>query len=91
MTDEAGGFATGPFTALFDVTAVTERWGVWDPFPALTERAAWGVVFLAKGGHNDEEHNHNDVGSFSIALDGDPLVVDAGVNTHTAQTFGPQP
>lgn len=48
-----------------------------------------GLFLVAKGGHNDEEHNHNDVGSFSLALDGVPLVVDAGVNTYTGQTFGP--
>lgn len=48
-----------------------------------------GLFLAVKGGHNEEDHNHNDVGSFSIALDGRPLVIDAGVNDYTAQTFGP--
>ncbi len=49
-----------------------------------------GLFLAVKGGHNAEEHNHNDVGSFSIALDGQPLIVDTGANTYTAQTFGPR-
>jgi hypothetical protein len=49
--------------------------------------SAEGLLLAVKGGHNAEDHNHNDVGSFSIALDGSPLVIDAGVTTYTAQTF----
>ncbi|MFW6598318.1 heparinase II/III domain-containing protein [Propionibacteriaceae bacterium Y2011] len=49
-----------------------------------------GLHLVVKGGHNDEEHNHNDVGSFSIALDGRPVVVDPGVDNYTSKTFGPQ-
>lgn len=41
----------------------------------------------AKGGHNDESHNHNDVGTFIIYADGEPLVIDVGVGTYTAKTF----
>lgn len=47
-----------------------------------------GFFTAAKGGHNGESHNHNDVGSFVVYLDGCPLVVDAGVETYTAKTFG---
>jgi hypothetical protein len=43
-----------------------------------------------KGGHNGEHHNHNDVGNVVVALDGIPVLVDAGRPTYTAQTFGPQ-
>lgn len=50
---------------------------------------AAGLTLVAKGGHNDEHHNHNDVGSFIVASDGVPVVVDAGRPTYTAQTFGP--
>jgi hypothetical protein len=46
-----------------------------------------GFFLGAKGGHNAESHNHNDVGSFVVYLDGTPLVVDAGVETYTAKTF----
>jgi len=48
-----------------------------------------GLTLVAKGGHNGEHHNHNDVGSFVVAVDGVPAVVDAGRPTYTAQTFGP--
>lgn len=40
-----------------------------------------------KGGHNDELHNHNDLGSYDIVLDGVPLVQDPGPERYTARTF----
>ena len=42
-----------------------------------------------KGGHNRESHNHNDVGTYIIAVDGVPLVLDPGGEIYTARTFGP--
>lgn len=46
------------------------------------------AFFLAaKGGHNDESHNHNDIGTFVLYYDGAPVFIDAGVGTYTAQTF----
>lgn len=48
-----------------------------------------GLLVTAKGGHNGENHNHKDVGSVTVAVDGIPLLVDAGQPTYTAQTFGP--
>jgi hypothetical protein len=49
-----------------------------------------GLTVVAKGGHNGEHHNHNDVGSFIVASDGVPVIVDAGRPTYTADTFGPR-
>lgn len=46
-----------------------------------------GYFFAAKGGHNAESHNHNDMGSFSLYLNKTPMIVDAGVGTYTRQTF----
>ncbi|GAB3419954.1 heparinase II/III-family protein [Niabella aquatica] len=43
--------------------------------------------FAAKGGNNNESHNHNDVGTFSLYVDTIPFFVDAGVGTYTRQTF----
>ncbi len=51
--------------------------------------SAAGLALAVKGGHNGEHHNHNDVGSFVVASDGVPVIVDAGRPTYTAQTFGP--
>ena len=48
-----------------------------------------GFTLAAKGGHNNESHNHNDIGNFVVYRDGKPLLVDAGVETYTAATFGP--
>ena len=43
-----------------------------------------------KGGHNRESHNHNDVGTYIIALDGVPMVLDPGGEVYTARTFSPR-
>ncbi len=49
-----------------------------------------GFYVAAKGGHNNESHNHNDVGQFIIFRDGKPLLIDAGVETYSRKTFSPQ-
>lgn len=54
------------------------------------EGSTEGWFVAAKGGHNDESHNHNDIGNFVVYLDGAPLLVDAGVETYTAKTFSEQ-
>lgn len=46
-----------------------------------------GFFFSAKGGHNDESHNHNDIGSFLLYHDGMPVLVDAGREQYTKFTF----
>lgn len=51
------------------------------------EGSAEGFFFAAKGGHNNESHNHNDVGSFILYYDGSPLIIDVGPGTYTRQTF----
>lgn len=43
--------------------------------------------FAAKGGHNNESHNHNDVGTFILYMNGVPMFIDAGVGTYTKKTF----
>ncbi|MFI0717560.1 heparinase [Streptomyces sp. NPDC021224] len=51
--------------------------------------SAAGLTLAVKAGHNGEHHNHLDVGSYWVAVDGRPLVVDAGRPAYTARTFGP--
>jgi len=49
--------------------------------------SAEGLYVAAKGGHNGESHNHNDVGNFIVYADGFPALIDVGVETYTAKTF----
>jgi hypothetical protein len=46
-----------------------------------------GLVLAAKGGHNGESHNHNDLGNFIVMLDGQPAIIDIGVETYSRKTF----
>lgn len=46
-----------------------------------------GLFLAAKGGHNAESHNHNDIGHFIVALDGHPVLIDVGVETYSRKTF----
>ncbi len=45
------------------------------------------IFFAAKGGFNNESHNHNDVGSFILYKDHQPIFIDAGVGTYNKKTF----
>lgn len=40
-----------------------------------------------KGGNNNENHNHNDIGSYVVVRDKSPVLVDPGPETYTARTF----
>ncbi|GAA3452073.1 heparinase II/III-family protein [Dactylosporangium matsuzakiense] len=65
-----------------------EAGDVWFPSTqVLIARDPAGLTLAVKGGHNDEHHNHNDVGSVVVALRGVPVLVDPGRPTYTAQTF----
>jgi hypothetical protein len=44
--------------------------------------------FAAKGGNNDEPHNHNDVGQFILIADGITVAADLGSGEYTADYFG---
>ena len=52
-----------------------------------SENPAKGLYVAMKGGHNQENHNHNDIGQFVVYDNGEPLIIDAGVGTYTANTF----
>ncbi len=51
------------------------------------ENSKESFYLAAKGGHNNESHNHNDVGNYIVYLNGQPVLVDAGSQTYTAKTF----
>lgn len=47
-----------------------------------------GHLYVAmKGGNNGESHNHNDVGSFIIYANNEPMFIDPAVGEYTAKTF----
>ncbi|MCE5251429.1 heparinase II/III family protein [bacterium] len=47
------------------------------------------LAVALKGGHNNEHHNHNDVGSYVVVLDGKTLLLDPGSEIYTSRTFSP--
>ncbi|MDD4018771.1 MAG: hypothetical protein PHV28_12610 [Kiritimatiellae bacterium] len=51
--------------------------------------AGTGLPFGAaiKGGHNAEHHNHNDLGSYTVVLDGVEMLGDPGGEIYTRRTF----
>ncbi|MGN0779293.1 MAG: heparinase II/III family protein [Aristaeellaceae bacterium] len=63
---------------------------VWLPDLQVRIREVGGFLLCCKGGHNGESHNHNDVGSFMLYVDGDPVMIDAGNMVYTAKTFSPE-
>jgi hypothetical protein len=54
------------------------------------ENSYLGFFFGAKGGFNNESHNHNDVGSCVMYYDGKPCLIDLGREEYTAKTFSPR-
>jgi hypothetical protein len=53
--------------------------------PAQNGASRMGVAL--KGGNNNEHHNHNDVGSYTVVLNGDPVLLDPGSEVYTRRTF----
>ncbi len=60
---------------------------IWFDGLCIAAKRTSDLYLAAKGGHNAESHNHNDVGSFVVYAGGEPLFIDAGVGTYTADTF----
>ena len=53
--------------------------------PNLDGKLEWNVAF--KGGHNAELHNHNDVGTYTVMMDGCEMCGDPGGEVYTRRTF----
>jgi hypothetical protein len=53
----------------------------------VKEGSPEGLYMAAQGGHNAESHNHNDVGNFMVYANGEPAIIDVGVETYSAKTF----
>jgi len=59
----------------------------WLICPASSPRA---LGFAAKGGRNDEPHNHNDLGSFQLAFGETQFIAELGSGEYTRGYFGPE-
>ena len=55
--------------------------------PAPGSRTQFAAAL--KGGHNAEQHNHNDVGSFSVVAGKAMVICDPGGEIYTQRTFSP--
>lgn len=59
----------------------------WYPDTEFCYMSEGSFFFATKGGYNDESHNHNDTGTFSLYADNEPVLIDVGVGTYTRKTF----
>ena len=48
-----------------------------------------GLFLAAKASHNNESHNHNDIGQFVVYKNSEPVIIDLGIGTYTKYTFDP--
>ncbi|MBR4888323.1 MAG: heparinase II/III family protein, partial [Clostridia bacterium] len=46
-----------------------------------------GTYLAVKGGHNNEPHNHNDVGTVTLFKNGEPVLIDIGIEAYSGKTF----
>lgn len=60
---------------------------VWLPDLQIMTARRGNLYVAMKGGTNGESHNHNDVGSFVVYADCEPLFIDPAVGEYTAKTF----
>lgn len=71
----------------FDTTEVLAHQDIYYPSVGLFLSRNDTFCLAVKAGDNDDSHNHNDTGSFTLYKDGQPLFIDIGVESYTAKTF----
>ncbi|WP_167544377.1 heparinase II/III domain-containing protein [Paenibacillus xylanexedens] len=59
------------------------------PDTKRTNGAPLHVAISIKGGHNDEPHNHNDLGQFVIHCGGENILCDPGAGLYSQAYFAP--
>jgi hypothetical protein len=96
----SGGSLGRQLPALFEVAMLREQKAeppylrdVWLPGIGVMaarqrEGSTDGMYVAAEAGHNAKSHNHNDVGNFIVFANGKPAIIDVGVETYSATTFG---
>ena len=76
--------------AWFDPSVFTEKAIPENRFYSEAQWAIWYVkdaVLAIKGGHNDEPHNHNDIGAYQLVYDGMTVVEDLGAPLYDKDYF----
>jgi hypothetical protein len=79
-SNRKGGFDTLPPTTWFNNAQVLVSRGT-------DKESAMRLVLAAKGGHNAELHNHNDIGAYNIYLNGKIMAGDPKGEIYTRRTF----
>ncbi len=72
------------------VGALPERTDRFFPTSQWFVSASGALSLAAKAGHNDEPHNHNDIGSFLLACDDGQILCDFGSGEYTRDYFQPE-
>lgn len=89
------------FPAEAPVVRTSVPWPAFDPLrawfpdhsvyigrPAKSSKCRLSVALM--GGHNAQNHNHNDVGVFMVVVGKTAVLTDIGAEVYTRRTFGPQ-
>ena len=81
----------GPASEIAHRSDDTPELDTWLPdlemFVARSNSDRSSFTVTAKGGHNDESHNHNDIGVVAIYYDQIPVIVDPGKQLYTLSSF----
>lgn len=85
-TGQADAIATTLDDARQDVAIASL--GVWVVSGVDREGHLWEVA--AKGGHNGEHHNHNDIGNFILKVDGFSFISELGMPEYCRDYFTPE-
>jgi len=71
------------------VCATAEKTDHYFPTAQWFISSAGELSLAAKSGHNDEPHNHNDIGGFLLACDAGQVLCDFGAGEYTRDYFQP--
>ena len=69
------------------ICVLTEKTDEFFPTSQWFVSSSKDLSFAAKAGHNDEPHNHNDIGSFFLVCDDGQILCDFGAGEYTRDYF----
>lgn len=67
---------------------IPKEFDLLEDLQVAVQRSDDGFICSAKGGHNAEIHNHNDVGNIIVMYGNDRILIDIGAPTYTKFSFG---